>query len=138
MNVNEVPQDPKDFKEGDKVKKLVYAVDKDGKYTGVNSAGWEAENFAMKQAWDDVDETLADVTAKVRAGELSPIAYYMQKNLMDVALLAKYIGKWKWKVNNHMKPAIFDKLDAETLTKYAQIFNITVDELKNFGKDKKA
>lgn len=50
MKVNDVPQDAKDFRDGDKIRKLVCAVDKDGKYTGVNSAGWEAENLATRQA----------------------------------------------------------------------------------------
>ncbi len=134
MNVNEVPQDARDFRDGDKVRKLVYAVDKDGKYTGVNSAGWEAENEATRQAWDAVDEALAETEAKVKAGQLSPIAYYMQKCLMDKALLAKYVGKWGWQVSRHMKPSVFNKLDRSLLEKYASVFNITVDELISFGK----
>ncbi len=134
MKVNEVPQDPKDFREGDKIKKLMYAVGKDGKYTGVNSAGWEAENEATKQAWDAVDEALAETKEKVMNGELSPIAYYMEKCLMDVGLLAKYVGKWKWQVKKHLKPNGFKKLDNSLLEKYAEVFEIKVDELINFGK----
>ena len=134
MNVNEVPQDPKDFKGGDKLRKLMYATDKDGNYTGIVSSGWDAENFAMKQAWDDVDETLADTEAQVRAGAVSPIAYFMQKNLMDLALLAKYVGKWQWQVKRHMKPSVFNKMDNALLQKYADVFRITIEELKGFGK----
>jgi len=133
MKVNEVPQDKRDFKEGDKLKKLVYAVQEDGRYTGVNSAGWEAENFAMKQAWDDINEKLADTEKKVREGALSPLAYFMQKNLMDIALLARYAGKWQWQVKRHFKPDVFKQLDREIVGKYAGIFNITVEELITFG-----
>lgn len=129
-----MPQDPKDFREGDKIKKLIYAVGKDGKYTGVNSAGWEAENEATRQAWDAVDEALAETKEKVMNGELSPIAYYMEKCLMDVGLLAKYVGKWKWQVKKHLKPNGFKKLDNSLLEKYAEVFEIKVDELINFGK----
>jgi hypothetical protein len=136
MDINEVPQDPKDFKEGDKLRKKVYAVDKDGKYTGVTSAGWEVENFAMKQAWDAVDEELEDIKRKVEAGELSPIAYFMQKSLMDVGLLAKYVGKWQWQVRRHFKPSVFNKLDEQLLKRYANTFNISVQELVSFGKKK--
>lgn len=135
MNINEVPQDPKNFKEGEKLHKLVYALDNNGQYVGVNSAGWEAENFAMKQAWDAVEEALTDTEAKVRAGSVSPIAYFMQKNLMDVSLLAKYVGKWKWQVQRHMRPAIFKKLPSSLLQQYANVFNISVEELTNFGKN---
>ena len=134
MKVNEVPQDPKDFKEGNKIKKLVYAVDKDGNYTGVNSAGWEAENAATKQAWDQADEELEETEKQVKAGQLSPIAYYMKKNLMDVALLARYAGKWQWQVRRHFKPAVFNSLPPAMLEKYAAVFNITVEELKGFAK----
>lgn len=134
MNVNEVPQDPKNFKGAENMKKLMYATDKDGHYTGIPSSGWEAENAATKQAWDDVDETLSDMEQQVRRGELSPIAYFMQKNLMDIALLARYVGKWQWQVKRHFKPSVFNKMDAALLQKYADVFNITPEQLKNFGK----
>ena len=136
MDVNEVPQDPRDLKHDGNVRKLMYAVDKDGKYTGINSVGWEAENAALEQAWEDIDETIEKTIAQVRAGELSPVAYYMQKNLMDLALLASYTGKWKWQVKRHLKPAVFKKLDPQMLATYARIFNISVDELVNFGTGK--
>lgn len=135
MKVNEVPQDAKKFKGADDLRKKVYAVDKDGKYTGVSSAGWEAENVATRQAWDAVDETLEQTKAKIKAGKLSPIAYYMQKCLMDTGLLAKYVGKWGWQVKRHMKPSIFKKLDKNMLEKYASVFNITVEELVSFGRE---
>lgn len=134
MKVNEVPQDPKNFKGGNVGTKLVYAVDKDGKYTGVNSAGWDAENTATRQAWDEIDEQLAATEAKVKAGQLSPVAYYMHKCLMDIGLLAQYMGKWQWQVKRHMKPAVFAKLNSKTIEKYAAVFNITVNELLSFGK----
>lgn len=134
MKTNEVPQDKRNFKEGDTVTKVVYAVDENGTYTGVNSAGWDAENFATKQAWDAIDEELADTEKQVRAGELSPIAYYMHKCLMEPALLAKYVGKWQWQVKRHMKPSVFATLSPAVLAKYAAAFNITVEELKAFGK----
>lgn len=133
MKVNDVPQDAKNFKGADEIKKKMYAVDKDGKYTGVNSAGWEAENFATKQAWDDIDKTLTTIEQQVKNGEVSPIAYYMHKSLMDTALLAKYVGKWQWQVKRHMKPAVFKKLNNNLLEKYASVFNISVKDLTSFG-----
>jgi hypothetical protein len=134
MDINEVPQDPKTFKGAEHIRKLLYATDKDGKYTGVNSAGWDAENFALRQAWNDVEETLAETEQKVKVGELSPVAYFMQKSLMDIGILSSYVGKWKWQVKQHFKPSVFRKLDDKMLRKYAEVFNITVEELVNFGK----
>jgi len=134
MQLDEVPQDGLDYKERDKIRKLLYATDKDGHYTGIPSVGWEAENIATQGAWDEVTETLRETEAAVKAGKLSPIAYFMQKSLMDETLLAKYVGKWKWTVKRHMKPSIFSKLSDNVLTQYAAVFNITIDELKSFGK----
>ncbi len=133
MQLNEVPQDGLNYKERDKLRKLMYAVDSQGHYTGVASVGWEAENAATKGAWDEVVEVLRETEEAVKAGKLSPIAYFMQKSLMDVALLAKYAGKWQWTVRRHMKPAVFAKLSERTLAVYAGVFNISVEELKTFG-----
>lgn len=134
MQVNDVPQDGLPLKDRDKLRKLMYATDKDGNYTGVPSAGWEAENAATEAAWQEVEESLKETEADVKAGKASPIAYYMQKSLMDVAILAKYVGKWQWTVKRHLKPGVFGKLSDKVLQQYADVFGITVTELKSFGK----
>lgn len=136
MDVNEVPQDSMEYRDRDKLKKLVYAVDKDGKYTGVGSSGWEAELFATRQAWSVIEEELQETEKNVKEGKLSPIAFFMKKKLMDIPLLACYAGKWQWQVKRHLKPETFNKLSPEMLEKYASIFEISVKELKEFGKNK--
>jgi hypothetical protein len=133
MPLEEVPQDGLDYKDRDKLRKLMYATDRDGHYTGISSVGWEAENIATQGAWDEVAESLRETEAAVRAGQLSPIAYFMQKSLMDVAILARYVGKWRWTVKRHMKPSVFKRLPDDTLRKYADLFCISLDELKSFG-----
>lgn len=134
MNIDEVPQDGLDYKGRSELRKLMYATGKDGKYTGVGSVGWDAENAATRQAWDEVEETLKETEEAVRAGKLSPIAFFMQKMLMDVPLLASYTGKWQWTIRRHLKPKVFAGLSNESLAVYAKVFNITVDELKHFAK----
>ena len=49
---------------------------------------------------------------------------------MDVGILASYVGLWQWRVKRHFKPSIFKKLKTNTLQKYAEVFEISVDELK--------
>lgn len=134
MQLDEVPQDGLDYKERDKLRKLMYAVDKDGHYTGIPSVGWEAENAATMGAWDEVAEVQKETEAAVKAGKLSPIAYFMQRSLMDVALLARYVGKWQWTVRRHLQPKHFAKLSDSTIAAYASVFNISPEELKNFGR----
>ena len=132
MKIEEVPQDKKQFKDGDKApKKLMYVTNQDGSYTQKTSAGWEAENLALEQAWQDIDEQLLESKEAVKTGKSSPIAYYMILNRMDIAILAKYVGKWQWQVKRHLKPSVFNTLPEKVLLKYAQAFNISVYALKN-------
>ncbi len=136
MDVNDVPQDALEYKDRNKITKVIYATNKDGKYTSTDSAGWEAENIAMKQAWDVIEDELAEAEKKVKDGTLSPVGYFMLKKLMDVQILARYVGKWQWQVKRHFKPSVFQSLSKATLEKYASVFEVTVDELVNFGKTK--
>lgn len=132
MKIEEVPQDKKQFKDGDKApKKLMYVTNQDGSYTQKTSAGWEAENLALEQAWQDIDEQLLQSKEAVKNGKSSPIAYYMILNRMDIAILAKYVGKWQWQVKRHLQPSVFNDLSEKVLLKYAQAFNISLDALKN-------
>lgn len=133
MKINEVPQDNEAFKGKSEVHKLVYATREDGSYTSVNSEGWEAEHIATTQAWEAALEDLKETEALVKSGKLSPVPYFMQKSLMELPVLAKYMGKWKWQIKRHFKPEIFAGLDEKILSRYSKVFHITTDELKRFG-----
>lgn len=130
MKKEEVPQDDANMLEG-KFKEPCYAVDEEGKYTTVKSVGWEAKNIVMQQAWDAVHERVEEVRAQVEAGELSPIAYYLEKQLMDLVVLSGYTGFFRWTVKRHMKMKNFDKLSEQKLQRYADAFDISIDILKN-------
>ena len=130
MKSKDVPQDDADMMQG-KFREPVYSLDKDGNYTTVKSVGWDPKNEVMQEAWDVANEKIEDVKQKVIAGELSPIAYYLEKNLMDVSLLANYMGLWRWTIKKHFKPKNFKKLSSEVLEKYAKVFDITKEELTN-------
>jgi hypothetical protein len=54
----------------------------------------------------------------------------MNKHMMDVRVLAQYVGFTRWRVKRHLKPREFNKLDDETLKRYASVFNITIEQLK--------
>ena len=135
MKAKEVPQDDADMMRG-KFREPVYSVDENGKYTTVRSVGWDPKNAVMQQAWDNINEKVEDIRRKVILGELSPIAYYMEKQIMDTGLLAKYMGLWRWKVKKHLKPKYFNQLSDDLLQRYAEIFDLTAAELKNIDKIK--
>jgi Ni,Fe-hydrogenase maturation factor len=130
MKKEEVPQDGNNMHEGT-FKQLFYATDNVGQYVPVTSVGWEPENVAMQQAWEEINERVEKARAQVLAGEVSPVVYYMEKTIMDLPLLASYVGKFQWQIKRHMKPAVFNKLSDKMLRKYAAAFKISVQELKN-------
>lgn len=129
MKKDEVPQDDENLFEG-KFKVVKYAVDDDGNYGTVGSVGWEPENTVLNQAWDEINQKVEEVKKKVDSGELSPIAYHMEKNIMDAAMLGQYMDLSKRKVNAHLEPTGFNQLDQKTLERYAEVFDITVDQLR--------
>jgi hypothetical protein len=54
----------------------------------------------------------------------------MEKSVMDISIMAGYTGFWKWQVKRHLNPSVFKKLSNKKLLKYAELFNVSVDELK--------
>ncbi|GGG82935.1 hypothetical protein GCM10007415_14870 [Parapedobacter pyrenivorans] len=130
MNKNEVPQDKGSLAKKN-VHELCYAVDENGRYTAVPSSGWEAKTLALNESLKLIDERIAMTKSAVLAGELSPIAYYMELNRMDLPLLANYVGMHRWFVKRHFQPRRFDKLSTKTLQKYADVFGITMAQLKS-------
>ena len=83
----------------------------------------------IKQSWDAAEQRLEEVKRLVIIGKLSPIAYYMEKILMEVPMLAAYMETPKWRVKRHLKYKVFKKLKPEILAKYAEIFGIPAEEL---------
>jgi len=129
MKKTDVPQDDENLFEG-KFKVVKYAVDENGNYGTVGSSGWEPENTVLNQAWDEINRKVQATLQKVMAGELSPLAYHKEKNMMDVEMLSQYMDISKRKVNKHLEPSGFNSLDEKTLLRYAQVFDISLKELK--------
>jgi len=128
LKAKDVPQDDANMLQG-KLREPIYSLDENGNYTTVQSVGANPKNEVMKEAWDQVNEKVEHARNKVLSGEMSPLGYYIEKNIMDIGLVAKYMGIWRWTVKRHLKPNIFARLKEETLEKYAQVFNITKEQL---------
>lgn len=129
MKKEEVPQDDANMLEG-KFKVVKYALNENGEYVKVPSVGWEPENVALGQAWDVINERVEEARQRVLAGKTSPLAFHMEKNMMDAALLAKHMDLAARKVRRHLDPQEFAALDADTLQRYAETLLTTVEDLK--------
>jgi hypothetical protein len=127
MKVNEVPQNKGMIT--DDLREICYAVDENGSYILAQSAGWEPKNIANDQAWTLIEEEVSQTVKKIKAGKLSPLAFHMAKNQMNVSLLSKYVGFNRLRVKLHLKPSVFRKLKPSVLKRYGRVFEIEVEEL---------
>ena len=129
MKKNEVPQDKSNL-ESANFKELCYAVDENGEYTTELSTGWSPKTIALNNAIEALNERITASKQRVKDLKVSPLEYYMELHKMDLPILASYVGIWKWRVKRHFRPAVFKNLNNKTLQKYADVFDITIEELQ--------
>ncbi|MEO5996706.1 MAG: hypothetical protein ABIN89_08235 [Chitinophagaceae bacterium] len=128
MKKEDIPQDYGSLSK--LTKEMCYAVDDKGKYVTELSTGWEVKATALSVAWRDIEERVAAAKQKVINNEASPILYFMELRLMDPSIVSAYTGFWKWQISGHMKPEVFKKMSEKKLRKYAEAFNISIEDLK--------
>lgn len=131
MKKNEVPQDDSPLKSKN-INEMVYAVDDDGKFVSVQSTGWEAKTVVQQENLEVLDQRIQQALNDVKAGNVSPIVYFMELNRMDWQTLAAYMGKFTFFIKRHGKPNVFKNLNTKTLQKYADVFGISLNDLQNF------
>ena len=131
MKKEDVPQDLSAL--GKITKEICYATDQAGKYVTEQSLGWDIKITALDAAWQDIEDRVAVAREKVKNGEASPLLFFMERGLMDINLLAGYTRFWKWQVKKHLEPAVFNKLSVRKLQRYANVFNVSIDDLKNMN-----
>jgi len=134
MKKEEVPQDKGNLSNKN-MKELVYATDEKGNYTTALSTGWEPKTIALSNSIEEINERIAIAKEQVKNGEVSPICYFMELHKMDIAILSSYVGMWQWRVKRHFKPKVFKDLSDKILQKYAEIFGVSIAELRNFKTD---
>ena len=126
MKIDDVPQDAAILDHNNTVS---YAVTEDGTYVLTPSAGWDAANLANIQAWEVIDESIKNALEEIATGLVSPLAFHMAKNQMDIGLLASYVKLPRWRIKRHLKSKIYKKLPEKILLRYAAVFSIPVEEL---------
>ena len=128
MKKENVPQDMSSL--GKITKEVCYATDSSGKYVTELSSGWDVKINALDVAWKDIEQRIASAKQKVLSKEASPLLFFMELRLMDIGIVAAYTGYWKWQIKRHLKPGVFKKLSEKKLQKYAEAFNVKVEDLK--------
>ena len=129
MKKDEVPQDLSAL--GKITNEVCYATDSSGKYVKALSSGWDVKITALDVAWGDIEKRIAAAREQVLRNNASPLLFFMEYRLMDIGILADYTGFWKWQIKSHLKPAAFNKLSEKKLEKYAEAFNVRIEDLKS-------
>jgi len=112
-------------------RELSYSYQEGGNFEKTVGFHGETDRVVLQQAWDLFQERIEDARERVLAGKVSPIVFYMEKNLLDPLNLSMMAGIAVWRVKWHFRPGVFKRLPGKILEKYAGAFNITVEELKN-------
>ncbi len=131
MKKEDVPQDLSSL--GKITKEVCYATDGSGKYGTELSRGWDIKIAALDTAWQDIRDRVEAAREKVLNGQASPLLFFMERGLMDIGIVSAYTGFWKWQIRRHLKPASFSKLSDKKLQRYAEIFTISVEDLKSMN-----
>ena len=127
MRAEEVPQDGA-YLEGKK--RGAYALDSDGRYTVVATAGWEAETAATRIALEAADAQIRAAWQAVGDGARSPLWYHLAARQLTTALVAEYAGCSRVRVWWHCRPGPFAALSAEWLERYAKALRVPVEQLR--------
>ena len=131
MNKENVPQDLGAL--GKLTAEVCYVTDENGKYVTELSNGWKIKSEALDVAWQDIEEKVNAAKKKVENNEASPILFFMELRVMDLSILSAYTGFWKWTIKRHMKPSVFKKLSDDKLKRYAEVFDISAEQLKTMN-----
>lgn len=108
-----------------------YAVNEQDQFELVSGHSWQPVNVANHKAWLEIEKKVAAAKKEIAAGRKSCLHYYMTANQMDCGLLAGYTKQSRLMVRLHLSPLIFKRLSRPTLTKYAELFKVTIEDLQN-------
>lgn len=128
MKKNDVPQEQVALYEGRQ--RACYATDAQGRYVVVESSGWGVEEIVNGQANDEVREHIAATLTRVRAGEVSLLAYHMARRQMGIGMLAAYSGFSRLRVHWHLRPKVYARLPEKILQRYASALRLPLTQMR--------
>ncbi len=128
-----IPQEENSTLNGQK--KVMYAKDSSGDFQRVNY-GSSAEEFATLSAVNEYKILENECLEEIKQGLSSPIKYFMYRNRMDLPTLCSGVGMFGFRVKRHLLMKHFLKLNDKILQKYAELFEISLEELKGFTYEK--
>lgn len=110
-------------------KLILYAEKEDESYGEIASGSYAVMHHLdlFNQLREDLDKKLR---GDLQAGKISPLYYFMLMQDMGPGDLAKRVGISRWKLKKHIKPSNFSRLGDRILEKYAVVFGVSIDRIK--------
>jgi hypothetical protein len=107
---------------------ILYVEKEDGKYGPIQTGSYITRNFLddYELKRKHLELTLRN---KIQNKEVSPIYYYMVLEDLTISELAARVKLRKTKVKKHLEYESFHSIRNEILTQYADVFNVSVDDL---------
>jgi len=109
-------------------RELHYSFDPEKGFSRKIDYQYPGNQVIIQQGWEEVQRRLNEESKLMHEGKLSPLAWYMEKNQMDLSMLSSYTGLMKWKIKRHLRPDVFKKLKPAILARYASAFSVEPDE----------
>ena len=117
------------------MQKVMYTTDSSGDFIRENY-GSNIEEFATQTAVDEYELLKEEALLNISKGVSSPICFYMYENRMDLPTLSSMVDMFSFRVKRHLQMKHFKKLNEKILSKYALVFNISIEELRDFTSGK--
>jgi hypothetical protein len=104
---------------------ILYAEKEDGSLSPVQTGSYITKNY-INDFYEMTAKIHNEMTEKLKAGEISPVFFFMTIEELNVAELASRAGLSKSKVKKHLDLKGFQEARVTDLVKYANAFNIQV------------
>ena len=118
--------------ENKKQEMILFAEKDDKTYGAIKSGSYVVKHFLsdfyLKK--ENLEKALRE---ELKKGNISPVFYYMLLQDMGPGDLAKRVGISKRKLRKHFRPDAFAKLSEAMLQKYAIVFGVTVEQIKEIN-----
>ena len=114
----------------DGLQTVSYLQTREGTIAPVKGDGWPPVTDVNRQAWREIERKSTLARKKVASGQFSCLYYHMTVQQMNILLLARSNGQAPWKVLLHLIPFFFRRLTTATLQNYADLFQVTPDDLR--------
>lgn len=105
----------------------MYAEKEDGSYGSIETGSYMIKNY-IEDFWMKQIHFKNSALDKLKSGEFSPIAFYMEVYNMTEADLAARVGVGTGKVKKHCTGEGFKAVKIELLQKYAEVFDIHISD----------